>query len=101
MYVTPAYVGYSYTQDLLSLKRMSVSVAADGVSHLITDGSTPLRVGEWEVALAHHPDQRFASFIVEGLRHGVRIGFGGGFPLVLSPCSMPSAAEQVAAVGVL
>ena len=98
MFVTPAYVGYSYTQDLLSLKRMSVSVAADGVSQLITDCSTPLRVGKWEVALAHHPDQRFASFVVEGLRHGFRIGFGGGFPLVSSPCNMPSAAEQVAAV---
>ena len=85
---------------MLSLKRMSVSVAADGVSQLITDctTSTPLRVGEWEAALAHHPDQKFASFVVEGLRHGFRIGFGGGFPLVSSPCNMPSAAQQVAAV---
>ena len=65
---------------------MSVSVAADGVSQLITDCSTPLHVGKWEAALAQHPDQRFASFIVEGLRHGFRIGFGRGFPLVSSPC---------------
>ena len=90
MYVTHAYVGYSYTQDLLSLKRMSVSVAANGVSQLITDCSTPLHVGEWEAALAHHLDQRFASFIIEGVRHGFRIGFGGGFPLVSSPCQPPS-----------
>ena len=91
-------MGYRYTQDLLNLKQMSVSVAADGVSQLITDCSTPLRVGEWEAALTRHPDQRFASLIIEGLRHGFRIGFGGGFPLASSPCNMPSAAEQVAAV---
>eukprot|EP00731_Ephydatia_muelleri_P013873 Em0007g1183a len=97
---SPPATGHAqwYTQDLLNLKQMSVSVAADGVSQLITDCSTPLRVGEWEAALTRHPDQRFASLIIEGLRHGFRIGFGGGFPLASSPCNMPSAAEQVAAV---
>ena len=72
--------------------------AANGVSQLITDCSTPLRAGEWEAALAHHPDQTFVSFIIDGLRHGFRIGFGGGFPLASSPCNMPPATKQVAAV---
>ena len=48
--------------------------------------------------MTHHPDRRFASFIVDGIRCGFRIGFGGGVSLVSALCNMPSAAEQIAAV---
>ena len=37
--------------------------------------NTPLRWSEWERELVNHPDQRFASFIVEGIRQGFRVGF--------------------------
>ena len=32
----------------------------------------------WEVALANHPDVPYRDYLVKGLRHGFRIGFGYG-----------------------
>ena len=37
--------------------------------------TTPLRVAAWREALASHPDQEFASYIVQGITEGFRIGF--------------------------
>ena len=36
---------------------------------------TPLRWQVWEAELRGHPDRAFASLIVDGIRHGFRIGF--------------------------
>ena len=36
---------------------------------------TPLRLTEWERALALHPDEEFKHFVCSGLRDGFRIGF--------------------------
>ena len=35
---------------------------------------TPLMTGEWVLALAGHPDQRFAQYILQELMYGFRIG---------------------------
>ena len=37
--------------------------------------ATPLRLEAWARALAAHPDQAFARYILDGLREGFRIGF--------------------------
>ena len=37
--------------------------------------STPLDWQEWDRLLAGHPDQRFRKYIVDGIRHGFRLGF--------------------------
>ena len=36
---------------------------------------TPVRLAVWQEALANHPDQRFASYILKGLEEGFRVGF--------------------------
>ena len=36
---------------------------------------TPLKLSEWEKALAPHPDREFTRFICSGIRDGFRIGF--------------------------
>ena len=35
---------------------------------------TPLIAEAWEDTLQHHPDRRFANYIVRGIREGFRIG---------------------------
>lgn len=57
-----------------------------------------LHLTAWEHALAHHPDWRFISFIVKGIKHGFRIGFNSGVSLVSASSNMSSAAEQIAVV---
>ncbi len=36
---------------------------------------TPLRWREWDHSLWNHQDQRFRKYIVDGIRHGFRVGF--------------------------
>jgi len=41
--------------------------------------ATPLVWEEWDRELQHHPDQRFRSYIVQGIRYGFRLGYQYGF----------------------
>ena len=48
------------------------------LSHLpidILQIATPLQLQIWEDLLQGYPDQKFAQYIVSGLRNGFRIGF--------------------------
>ena len=38
---------------------------------------TPLRKQAWGQELAEHPDRWFVNYILTGIEHGFRIGFGG------------------------
>ncbi len=42
-----------------------------GWDHVVT----PMRADEWDKMLADHPDRRYHSYLVKGLREGFRIGF--------------------------
>ena len=37
--------------------------------------SSPLQWRDWALSLASHPDQRFANYIINGIKNGFRIGF--------------------------
>ena len=52
--------------------------------------STPLDADVWEAALLAHPDRAYASYVVQGLRGGFRVGFQSGAPLKSARNNMPS-----------
>ena len=52
--------------------------------------STPLDADVWEAALLPHPDRAYASYVVQGLRGGFRVGFQWGAPLKSARNNMPS-----------
>lgn len=62
-------------------------------SHLM-EVSTPLSVEAWREALSSHPDQAFARYICNGLRHGFRVGFQHGSPLKSASTNMQSADQH-------
>ena len=55
---------------------------------------TPLNWREWDRCLMAHPDQRFRTYIVEGIRYGFRIGFNYSSSCVSSPRNMASAMKN-------
>ena len=56
---------------------------------------TPLNWWEWDKFLRQHPDQHFRSYVVNGIRHGFRLGFDRTSPLhPPSRLNMPSAEEH-------
>ena len=53
---------------------------------------SPLNLLTWEAALVPHPDHQFTAFILQGLRHGFRVGFDPRVSsLRLSKRNIPSA----------
>ena len=78
---------YRYMEDLLRLdaqRPCSPSSAAYPLPSLFAIHS-PLRAEAWECHLSSHPDRSFASYIVEGIRQGFRIGFArSAMPSLLS-----------------
>ena len=42
---------------------------------------TPLRWAAWDSQLSHHPDQRFRYYIVDGIKHGFKVGFNYTCPI--------------------
>ena len=58
----------------------------------------PLPVSAWRAYLANHPDQSFATYILNGLKDGFRIGFDRTRPLRSSRRNMKSALENKAVV---
>ena len=57
---------------------------------------TPLNVEAWTVALANHPDRRFADYVTSGVTDGFRIGFNRTCILTPALRNLPSASEQEA-----
>ena len=44
-------------------------------SSVLGQVDSPLRWQEWDTRLSAYPDQRLRSYIVEGIRHGFRVGY--------------------------
>ena len=68
---------YRYLPDLLALDCCrpamgSQNPAAGHQGHRI---STPVCVSAWSSSLLTHPDRRFVNYVLDGFRHGFRIGF--------------------------
>ncbi len=55
---------------------------------------TPMLVSEWDRQLAAHPDQYYHAYLVEGLRHGFRIGYSYGSAKCLSAVSNMSSTSE-------
>ena len=65
---------YIYMDDLLELDKRrpsGVNALPEGVGAI----ATPLRWEVWAKELRDFPDREFARYIVDGIRHGFRIGF--------------------------
>ena len=55
---------------------------------------TPLIADEWALALAGHPNQGFAQYILQGLMYGFRIDFSWVKLLSSVSCNIPSAYQH-------
>ena len=64
---------YRYMAQLKQLRSTSHSTSCT-VDPRLAPIVTPLNVEAWEHCLGVHPDQDFAAYIIDGLRHGVRVG---------------------------
>ena len=55
---------------------------------------SPLKVDEFSRELASHPDQQKVSYIIEGLRHGFKLGFQASHRLRPAKKNKPSAFQH-------
>ena len=66
--------GYPYMEDLMKLDACQ-SPQPIVLPQEMQEIWTPLHWQEWDRALEGHPDQRFRRYVVEGIKHGFRIGY--------------------------
>ena len=81
---------YRYTDQLLELGKLR----PHGLQQALPKGPSPLRVEVWQQRLATHPDQRFATFLIQGILHGFRIGADRSVPLHPAKRNMLSALQH-------
>ena len=79
--------------DLLQLERCR-SITPSCLPPQMEMVSTSLDWREWDRSLASHPDQRFRSYIVNGIRFGFRVGFDYNASCGLSTQNMASTREH-------
>ena len=65
---------YIYMEDLRALQECKHDPMPTGIPRAIVSLLSE-NAEKWEAALRGHPDKEFMAYIVEGLRHGFRIGF--------------------------
>ena len=65
---------YIYTDHLLCLAGRRASHPIDLPQHL-WPVNTPLNPRAWASHLQSHPDRAYVDYIVQGIRHGFRLGF--------------------------
>ena len=59
---------------------------------------TPLQADQFARDLQHHPNQPLVQFVLEGIRHGFRLGFCSSQPLKPAKKNKPSAAQHASAI---
>ena len=92
-WIFPPYTGYLYTSDLLALDSCHPGGCPSrhpSVTHIVT----PLKLSAWRVVLSEHPDIQFATYILNGIEHGFRVGFERPRPLRSAESNCPSAAAH-------
>ena len=80
--------------DLLALDACRPPQIATALPQGVSDITTPLVVAAWESCLGAHPDQTFVSYLLEGLRHGFRIGYNYNNQCIPCWSNMKSASEN-------
>jgi len=65
---------YIYTKNLWKLHEKSKAGLTAGIDSHLGGVSTPLQLNAWKCRLRHHPDQDFASYILQGIEYGYHIG---------------------------
>ena len=81
---------YLYMPDLLWLEACRAAMAPP-LPQSVTAIATPLRLAAWEEALH---TQAFASYIIQGIKHGFHIGFDGGLCTPIGSVTNMRSAEQ-------
>ena len=71
------YGQYRYTSDLLALESCRVTTK-NCLPEACQNITTPLVADRWQQELSDHDDIGFKQYIVDGIRHGFRIGFQHG-----------------------
>ena len=66
---------YKYTRDLMALENASPVMPSVPYQCAL---SSPLRLDNWDKALATMPDRLFVHFLIRGIRWGFRIGVTAG-----------------------
>ena len=90
---------YPYTSDLLSIDNCKPPESTPGIAiEGSTSINTPLIGSAWRTALSLHPDQDYASYIINGILNGVRIGFDHSNLPQSAESNMPSAHANPAIV---
>ena len=79
---------YLYTADLMCLDFCLPNF--NHTIHELTEVFTPLNPDIWDLALADHPDRPYASYIINGLQEGFRVGFHWSAPLRSATSNMQS-----------
>ena len=87
-------LSYAYSADLAALSSC-LNLHPPTLPAYLTRITTPLKVNAWATHLATHPDRAFASYIIDGLSHGFRIGFDHQYHICRPAASNhPSALEH-------
>ena len=90
---------YPYTSDLLSIDNCKPPESTPGIAiEGSTSINTPLIGSSWRTALSHHPDQEYASYIINGILNDFRIGFDHSNLPQSAESNMPSAHTNPAIV---
>ena len=86
---------YCYVEHLLWLDSCWWQAAHPLTEHL-SIAASPLsaRLPVWRARLATYPDQRFATYILQGLEQGFRVSFNYTHPLTASRRNMVSATQH-------
>ena len=71
MLAPPGGLPHRYMDDLLQLETCKPRTAPLLPQRM----RDPLYWREWDRLLERHPDQRFRSYVVDGIRMGFRVGF--------------------------
>ena len=93
LYATTGDGPYCYMDDLLHFETCE-PVGASPIPPQMREVETPLRWRAWDHMLEDHPDQRFRSYVVRGIRRGFRVGFHHECQLSKSNQNMSSATDH-------
>ena len=80
---------YRYLHDHLELE-----ATATGLGPSCFRPATPLRLQAWQKALANHPDQLFAQYILNGIANSFHIGADRTIRLRSNSTNMPSVRQH-------
>ncbi len=88
---------YKYGEDLRALDSCRAPIPTR-IPKELGMINTPLKWQEWAHSLARHPDEVFRSYVIEGIRHGFRVGYDYTSSCRRATRNLPSSAGEQAVV---